>query len=454
MTGSSLAMVAYYFPPDGGAGAQRPLKFAKYLSRAGKRVTVVTHPGQPEQSWTRPADRSLEAELSAEVTGEVVRVEAGSGAPRNPIDGAAAWSLATAAAVSDLVKQGRADAVLYTMSPFSLVRSAERVREAHPDTPIILDFRDPWALDGWQPQRSWWHWKRQFSCMKTAVEAADGVIANTPECGRLFQKHFPDLDPARLAVITNGFDRDDFRGDPGVPSLWELDEGSDLIRLAFSGSLCTRVMQFYEGPKGRLKRILGYSPEKIDYSGRTLIHLMEAINRLRRAGDPLADRIMIEVVGVEDESDRRSVERAGLTDQVRFHGYVPHDEAVRHIRLADALLLPLHGLPPGKRSRIVPGKTYEYLATGRPILGLLPEGDARDFVKSSERGAIADPCDPDEIAQALRALPGLIAQYPVGCAPAESVQCFERELLAGKLAEFVAHISAMNTDEAGRRGSE
>ena len=440
MTAPSLVIVAYYFPPDGGAGAQRPLKFAKYLSKLGWRVSVVTHPGKAAQSWTRPADDSLREEAERDFPGEIIRVAEPAGAQRGTIDAMEAWSVATADAVKELAQRGGADAVLYTMSPFSLVRSAECVRRSCPDLPIILDFRDPWALDGWQAQRTRWHWNRVFREMKAAVESADGVIANTPECGRLFREHFRGLPADRLAVITNGYDAADFEGDAGAPTLWDAADGT--LRIVFSGSLCTRVMRFYDGHRGRLKRLIGHAPERIDYSGRTLIHVMDAINRLREAGEPLADRIRIDVRGGEDAADRESVERAGLTERVRFHGYVAHDESVRHIRLADALLLPLHGLPRGQRSRIVPGKTYEYLATGRPILGLLPEGDARDFVEASGRGAIADPCAPQEIAVALRRLPDLVREFPVGCAPDESVRRFERERLTNDLAEFVLRTCA------------
>ncbi len=440
MSGRSLVIVAYYFPPDGGAGAQRPLKFAKYLSQAGWRVTIVTHPGEAEQSWTRPEDRSLRDELESDFSGQVIRVPIPDSKPQGgAIDEMEGWSVSTAEVVKELIQRGGVDAVIYTMSPFSLVRSADLVRRSCPGVPVILDFRDPWALDGWQAQPTKWHWNRQFRLMKSAIEAADGVIANTPECGRLFRESFPGLDGDRLAVITNGYDAADFQGNPGAPSLWDPDDW-DVLRLVFSGSLCTRVLKFYSGLRGRVKRVIGYAPERIDYSGRTLIHLMDAVKCLREKGEPLADQIRIEVMGVEDAADRESVERAGMIDLVRFHGYVPHDESVRHIRLADALLLPLHGLPPGKRSRIVPGKTYEYLATGRPILGLLPQGDAREFVESSGRAAIADPCDPESIAVGLRRIPDLVKRFSLGFGPDPSVQRFERARLSGELEKFVLSI--------------
>jgi hypothetical protein len=64
----------------------------------------------------------------------------------------------------------------------------------------------------------------------------------------------------------------------------------------------------------------------------------------------------------------------------------------------------MHGLAPGARARMVPGKLYEYFGTGRPILGLCPEGDARDWIRRDPRSRVADPTDPEAITTALREL--------------------------------------------------
>ncbi|MCC5787809.1 MAG: glycosyltransferase family 4 protein [Phycisphaerales bacterium] len=439
--------MSYYFPPDGGAGAQRPWKFSKYLPATGIDVGVITHGLLGDFNWTRPPDSSLAAELDSAIGCEVVRVPAAEGVA-GLIDGLEGWSVATADAVCELIDAGRADAVVYTMSPFSLVRSAAIVRERRPGTPIVLDLRDPWALDGWQPHKTKWHWRRQFQEMKAALEAADGVIANTPECGRLFVEHFPGLDPERLTVIPNGYDAADFEGDPGEPSLWDPGE-EGVLRIVHSGTLCTLVQSWYAGVRGAVKRLVGYSPERIDYSGRTLVHVLEAVRRLRETGDPLGGRVRIEVIGTATDADKASVASSGAGDAVRFHGYVPHTEAVRHIRLAEALLLPLHGLAKGERSRIVPGKTYEYLATGRPILGLLPEGDARELVERSGVGVVAEPCDPGDIVRGLRELEGVVGRSVGRRAPEAWVGEFERRALTERLAGFVERVVSRAGAPAG-----
>jgi glycosyltransferase involved in cell wall biosynthesis len=68
---------------------------------------------------------------------------------------------------------------------------------------------------------------------------------------------------------------------------------------------------------------------------------------------------------------------------------------------ADALFLPMHALPPGVSSTIFPGKAYEYLASGRPILAALPAGDVRDVLERAEWTVVCDPDDTDAIARGV-----------------------------------------------------
>lgn len=431
-------ILAEHFPPVGGAGAQRPTKFGKYLMQLGWEVCVVTQEISEHKSRWKPKDNTFEHDLNnGGKKLSIIRV----GPVENysftkAIDGAEAWSVAAGQAACKELSQTHYDAVLLTMSPFSLVRAADVIR-AQSDVPIILDFRDPWALDGWQPQKTFLHWRHQYNEMRTAVLKSDGVIANTKEAGKLILKHFPEFDANRLVTIENGYDSEDFVRHNGH----EFSQSSDnIFTLLFTGSLSTDYLDFYSGLKGFLKLVVKYTPEKIDYSGRTLIYLMKAINLLRQRNDPIGDMIRIECLGAETEADRKSVIEAGLEDAVVFHGYIPHAESVQRILDADGLFLPLHGLEPGERSRIVPGKTYEYLATGKPILGCLPQGDARDLVEKSSVGVTADPCDPEQIADALKELITIARKLPSDNPPETWVANYERKALTGKLADFVTQI--------------
>jgi glycosyltransferase involved in cell wall biosynthesis len=73
------------------------------------------------------------------------------------------------------------------------------------------------------------------------------------------------------------------------------------------------------------------------------------------------------------------------------------------MRTADLLFLPMHDLPPGRRAGLVPHKTYEYLAAGRPILAAVPDGDARDLLAESGAALLCRPADTAAMAAHLEA---------------------------------------------------
>jgi glycosyltransferase involved in cell wall biosynthesis len=118
---------------------------------------------------------------------------------------------------------------------------------------------------------------------------------------------------------------------------------------------------------------------------------------------------------------------------VTLTGYQDHRTSVRELVEADLLFLPLHRLPPGVRARIVPGKTYEYLASGRPILAAVPAGDARDLVLAAGAGIAVEPDDVAGIAAAIRTF---MRQAPSPLRPrSELVASFARHELSRRLAE-------------------
>ncbi len=439
-----LLIISYFFPPDGGAGTQRAAKFCKYLADFGWSVAVIAR--QPDSARLRmvPPDTALLSDIGDQT--QVIRIAEtaqpgawAAGLPR--IDIAYGWLEPALAAAEAEIAARRPDAVLLTMSPFSLAFIGQRLRQVT-GVPIIYDLRDPWALDGWRLHGTRWRWQRDYRVMRQTIAAADGVIANTPAAECAIAAAAPTLRPERITTIPNGYDAEDF-----APPLSEPAGPRDSeFRLVHTGTLHCDCLYAYRGPLGWLKRIKHYRPEPIDTSGRTPVHLLRAIRILRERGDPNVARLRVILVAGDDADTRRCVRESPAGDCVQLTGYVSHPDSVRHIREADALFLPLHGLPAGRRSLIVPGKTYEYLATGRPILGCLPAGDARDLVQRGGRAFCADPCRPTQIAAALAEL---LAAWRGGQferpAPAPWLARFERRALTQDLARFLEAVTSRHS---------
>lgn len=430
-----VLLLAYYFPPDGGPGAQRPISFARHLPAHGVQCTVLTRTAPVQRGMFDPADAAALAKVAPHC--QIVRAEPAATLPAVLAGLARAGDAAIAAE--------RPDLVLATMSPFELWPVAAGLGARH-RLPVVFDLRDPWALDGVVDYRSAWHWRRELAEMRRMLRAADGVVANTPECRQLFLQAEPALDPARVTVVTNGWDRDDFPA-----PLPRVEPGPEL-RLLHGGSFLCSDLYVNERPLRRLLGWLRHAPEPLWRSGRTPLHLLRAMRLLRDRGSPTGAALRFCAMGQADEPLQRCVRESGVADAVELTGYRPHAQVVDALRHADALFLTLHGLPPGHRSRIVPGKTYEYLAAGRPILAALPEGDARDFVAASPRTFVVDPCDDAAIAERLVEL-HVRSQAGEFREPgfASTVATFERRALAGALATFLRQVSAIGRHGGGGR---
>jgi glycosyltransferase involved in cell wall biosynthesis len=228
--------------------------------------------------------------------------------------------------------------------------------------------------------------------MGRCLAAADVVVMNTPEARDQVLKAFPGLSADRVEAIPNAFDPLDFpETPPGDPD-------GEAFRIVHTGSLHTEAGRRHR-EAGRLRRVLGGAVPGVDFLTRSHVFLLEAVDRLLREEPRLAGRIEVHLAGVFSQADRDVV--AGRP-YVRLREFLPHAETVPLMRSAGVLFLPMHDLPAGMRARLVPQKTYEYLAARRPILAAVPEGDARDLLAASGVAHVCRPGDVDAIAQALR----------------------------------------------------
>jgi glycosyltransferase involved in cell wall biosynthesis len=202
--------------------------------------------------------------------------------------------------------------------------------------------------------------------------------------------------------------------------------------------------------------VLGGGIPGVDILTRSHVYLFEAVDLLLRRRPELRSAVEIHLAGVVSHADREITRDA---DFVKVHGYLPHGESIALIRSADLLFLPMQNLPSGQRSTTVPGKTYEYLASGRPILAAIPDGDARDILEAAGIARFAAPDDVDAMAGAIA---NEVQRWRAGTQPSEppahTVARFERQYLAEELASLVDSITGLGgaaspVDSDGRLGT-
>ncbi len=427
-------VIAYHFPPIGYSGTQRTVKFVRYLPDFGVEPTVLTGPASAGANGI-PFDETLAGELPGDL--RVVRALGPEPPPRGGWRGRAErwlslerpWSRwwVEAAVAAGGAAAVDCDVLFATMSPFESAEVAHRLSR-QTGKPWVADLRDPWALDEMFVYLSAYQRRRACRAMGRSLQSAAAIVMNTPEAAKQLERAFPGLSDRPIVAIPNGYDAADFAAAADPPQAGRFliahtghmhsDEGRARLRM-------------------QVRRLLGGAIGGVDFLPRSHVYLLEAVRRVLARRPDLADRLEVHLAGSLSDADRASID----LDLVRVHGYLPHARSVALIRSADLLFLPMHGLRPGVRARIVPGKTYEYLATGRPILAGVPDGDARELLEAAGTGILCRPDDVDAMVDAiLEQVDRSDAGLPAPPLDREVVDRYERHRLTGELAEVLRRV--------------
>jgi glycosyltransferase involved in cell wall biosynthesis len=427
-----ILFISYYFPPIGGAAAQRPVQLVRHLRELGFSPTVITGPGSTGARWA-PEDRTL-----AERVPDGLLIHRVAGPEPAPAAGwrsrAERWLGARSAWsrwwVDGVIAVGRAlpeTELIYTVvSPYETVEACA-VLATERRVPWVPDLGDPWALDDMAVYLSAVHRRREIARMGRGLSSADTIVMSTPEAVRRVRAELPGLPDKPILAIPNGYDAADFAGPPPP----RPNDGK--LRVAHTGYLHTELGRG-QRRAARLRSALGGGSRGVDIMTRSHVYLVAAVNRLL-AGDPAAgERIELHLAGVTTRADEQI---AASCPAVRLHGYLPHADSIALLRSSDVLFLPMQKLEGGRRAGNVPGKTYEYLASGRPILGAVPPGDARDLL---ERAGAVRTCEPDDVAAMELILTELVrglGAAPAGGRDLDVVREYEWRRLSERVADVL-----------------
>lgn len=433
-----VLMISAAFPPAGGAGVQRSSKFAKYLGRFGWEPivwTVGSYAGLPH-------DPTLEADLPPGLrvvrhpggTGsnghrlsrlrEFVRKATGGGRVGDAIqwrlrnlqsrralpDEFAPWAGRSLRPALRLIEQTGADALYSTFSPASNHLLALRLKR-QVDLPWIADFRDLWTEDyryrETSPRRRRVHERLQ----REILEQADVVVGVTRTQTEILANHVPDR-REKFVTIPNGFD----------PAEWDRHDGTD-----------ARHLHMTLAHVGRLDRWVFHEA------------FLSGLSRFFYSLGPKRERFRLRLVGHVGRDVHERLERAGICFE--YGGFVTHEVALHEMRSADALLV---CVPDGVNGgTTVPGKLYECLASGRPVVVVGPEGCECGSIVRSCNGGLVAPLDSGAVHGAFtRLFRAWSAGQPMPGANREMIERFSRIELAGKLASvldgLIAPVEGLN----------
>ncbi len=379
-----MLIISYYWPPAGGGGVQRWVKFVKYLQEYGWTPVVYT-PENPEiqvedesllkevegievirtpirepyslyKTLTGKKDNIQTAFLKEKKSGNSLMEKISIWIRGNLFipDARKFWIKPSVKFLSDYLLKNPVDSIVSTGPPHSMHLIAKELNHKY-KLPWLADFRDPWTnIDYYRELRLGRRADRIHRCMEEEVlRQASEVTVVSPG----MQKEFSSIVSRTYHVIPNGYDASDMLGLEGV----EPEKHKFVI--AHIGSLSpTR------------------NPEK----------LWKALGELCAESDSFCKELEIQIIGKMDYRVDESLRKAGLEEQVRSKPYVPHEEVVKLQRLAHILLLVVNDTPNAKL--ILTGKLFEYLAARRPIICIGPEdGDAAAVITETNSGRTFGP---------------------------------------------------------------
>ena len=451
-----VLVITYYWPPSGGSGVQRWVKFAKYLPQEGWQPVIYT----PENPEYTAIDHTLEAEIphGTEIIRrpitepyDIYRKLMGKGAstdmktltsPVIPSEAKESLAGATGGAVTE-ISSGRksfkqrlslwirgnlfvpdprvgwvrpsvrflkkylaehpVDVIVTTGPPHSMHLIGQRLHKEL-GIPWIPDFRDPWTRMYYlkhlpMTRRTW---RRLRAMEQSVLDDCSTVLAVTP----LVQDEFRAQTKTPVAMITNGYDGGDF--DQPV----EPDGHFNVVHTGLFAS-----------------------------DGNPL-NLWKALGAKAWADPDFKKALRLRLVGKVDREVYDAIEEAGLRENVVDLGYCDHLTAVREQLAASVLILPLRNDP--EYRPILPGKLFEYLASRRPVLGVGQEDGAMARVLADTGAGIT--ADWDNITAMRDFLDQAWEQHKAGGVPpvAGDITRFSRRNLTRELAALLERVSNEN----------
>ncbi|MBN8706203.1 MAG: glycosyltransferase [Bacteroidetes bacterium] len=367
-----VLIVSYYFPPAGGPGVQRVLKFCKYLPQFGFRPIVLT----VENGEFPAEDASLFKDIPPETvicrtfipepysiykrfTGmkksdkfgvAFVKKEAKSRESWKEKfavwtrgnffipDARVWWRLTAVSAGKKLVKKYGIEVVFSSGPPHSVHLIANSIRKS---TGIswVADFRDPWTgIDYYAKLKlTWLADKLHHHLEKSVLTDADQITVVSES----MKRDFSAITSKPISVIPNGFDAEELPLNPKTPA-------HDKLVISYIGNM---------------------------YPVENWASVFSTIRNWIKQFPELKDQLVLKFAGTQDGSVLALVKENGLESNLQLLGYLNHDQALIELFDSTAVLLVINSEPGNEH--VLTGKLFEYLSTGKPILfsGPIP-GDA------------------------------------------------------------------------------
>ncbi len=431
MSRPRILLISYLFPPMGGIGVQRALSIARYLPDMGFELHVLRAPNaagpvmDPALTKAVPETVQVHGAFTPEVpfglrqkawqllnrgmSKPEVQVAAPATVKRPPVvsqivrkvlapEPEILWVPFALRAAKRIVRRHKIDAVIITAPPFSAFVVGNKLKRIFPNLKIVADFRDEWLefyLNNNSFQNNPYARKRAIEIERETIERADAIVSVTDMSLATIRKRYPEQPNSKFHRIANGYDPATF-----INFKARENQSSKLI--------VTHMGTVYPNSSPR-------------YYAAALNGLPESVR----------NNIVTRFVGRVEDTEKRLL--SDVKSEIQLLGFMPQSKALDYLEDTDYLLLTMTD------PISMPGKAYEYLATGKPILAIAAaDSEVGNFMRQTGAGYCANPNNAEEIrAMILKAFAGKQEHFAPPASAGSVVEQYARPHLIRQLADLL-----------------
>lgn len=438
-----VLIISYYFPPSGGPGVQRVLKFVKYLPEYGWQPTVLTvndgdFPARDESLLKEvPNDVKVHRtdifepydyyrKLTGRKKGQAVDVDNIEKGSKKRLsdklaefiratffipDARRGWKKYAVAEGKKIIDAEKPDLIFSSSPPYTCALIAMELKQYAKkkhgvDIPWVSDFRDAWTDYLTTPNRWFLPKKIDRHYEKTTLDKADVLTIVASGMKDDFERKYPEISKkTNYVLLRNGFDSEDY------------------AHTDYKGTKNDKFTVVYTGSM---------------YGKRNPYYFLDTIADLVKQGKVNVNKIKFIFVGRLGGDIQSYISSSPLKPAIETISYVPHSESINYLMHAEAMLLVIDEDKYSKM--ILSGKVFEYLGasliTGKPVFTIAGEGEAKDLIEEVSGGIVVPHHHPEILSREyLKLYNGFFENNTTFLPNTEAIRHYERKLLTQKLAE-------------------
>jgi len=319
---------------------------------------------------------------------------------------------------SEIIEREKIDILFTTAPPFSDFIIAAELKAKY-GMPMVVDYQDSWLYSAANFYATPYHRFRNRKMEQDILRVSDEVITVNRRIKELIISEYHYIKHDDINIINHGFDPDDYEG----------------------------ILPSQLPPKTKMR----FTHTGAFFDTATPKYFFEALSIVFKKRSELRGKIEACFLGLFSRENLRLIKKYNISDVIFNPGYVSHRDCIKYMLSSDVLWLTVGT---GDGSEVIsPVKLTEYFGARKPILACVPDGAAKQLLRGYDSFKIAEPDNPQEIAEMIIEYYDLYEKRMIPAANEEVVKKFDIDKLTYQLVRYFEFLIDINP-QFGIRGKE